>query len=130
MKVWNGYGTEHSMNLVMIGKFKNAMEASEAETKICKLTDDLRKLIDIDSSDGYSEEVIKALSEINCHTLSPKELENFLFDFHLESEGEKIVITSEESEVSAFLKVMIDLGAKVEVFSAHHYPDENYGRRK
>ncbi|HGF4754077.1 TPA: DUF6375 family protein, partial [Escherichia coli] len=22
MKIWNGYGSEHSMNLVLIGKFK------------------------------------------------------------------------------------------------------------
>ena len=29
MKIWNGYGSEHSMNLVMIGRFKTVGEAEK-----------------------------------------------------------------------------------------------------
>ena len=30
MKVWHGYGTEHSMNLKLIGHFADAREANAA----------------------------------------------------------------------------------------------------
>jgi len=45
-------------------------------------------------------------------------------------EGDKIILTTEESEVSAFFKLMIIKGAKVEIYSAHDYPDAEYGRSK
>ncbi|MEU9397969.1 DUF6375 family protein, partial [Streptomyces sp. NPDC048324] len=38
MKVWYGYGTEHSMNLVMIGRFKDATAADRAHTVIKEFT--------------------------------------------------------------------------------------------
>lgn len=41
-----------------------------------------------------------------------------------------MILTTDESEVSAFLKVMIQKEAKVEVYSAHDYPDTEYGRGK
>jgi hypothetical protein len=41
----------------------------------------------------------------------------------VETKGNDIVLTTEEIEVSAFLKVLIDHGARVEVYSAHDYPD-------
>ncbi len=38
MKIWNGYGSEHSMNLVLIGKFKRAKDAEKVEKDIDKLS--------------------------------------------------------------------------------------------
>jgi len=38
--------------------------------------------------------------------------------------GSRIVVTTDELEVSGFLKLMVDKGAKVEVYSAHDYPDK------
>jgi hypothetical protein len=37
MKIWKGYGSEHSMNLVMIGHFKEACDAREAKRLIDQL---------------------------------------------------------------------------------------------
>ena len=38
MKLWYGYGSEHSMNLVMIGRFKDAVAAAQAKRVIDALT--------------------------------------------------------------------------------------------
>ena len=38
MKIWNGYGSEHSMNLVLIGRFKRAQDAEKVEKDIEKLS--------------------------------------------------------------------------------------------
>ena len=39
MKIWNAFGTEHSMNLVMIGRFKEVRNAEEAKRLIDRLTE-------------------------------------------------------------------------------------------
>ena len=49
---------------------------------------------------------------------------------YLTAEDDKVVVTTNESDVSAFLKVMIDKGARVEVYSAHDYPETQCGRGK
>ncbi len=40
---------------------------------------------------------------------------------------DKIILTTNESEVSAFFKLMIEKGAKVEIYSANDYPDTECG---
>ena len=116
MKVWYGYGTEHSMNLVMIGHFKSAKDARKTQRIIDKLTNGLADKIEIGSSQNrYDEDVSKLLQETNCYILSPFELEHFLYDIHTEVDDNRIVLTTDESEVSAFFKLMIENGAKVEI---------------
>lgn len=131
MKIWNGYGSEHSMNLVMVGHFKSTEDAEKTQKLFEQLTDSLRDKIDIGSSnDRFSENVLDLLRETNCYNLSPSELEHFLYETNTHVDGDKIVIKSEEIEVSAFFKLMIAKGAKVEVYSAHDYPDAEHGRGK
>lgn len=131
MKIWHGYGSEHSMNLVMIGHFKNADDAEKTQNLIEQLTEGLRDKIDIGTSrDRYGDDVLDLLRETNCYSLSPSELEHFLYDTHTQVKGDKIILTTEESDVSAFFKLMINNGAKVEIYSAHDYPDAEYGRGK
>jgi len=45
------------------------------------------------------------------------------YDISSELKGNQIVVRTDEPDVSAFLKLMIDKGARVEVYSAHNYPD-------
>jgi hypothetical protein len=45
-------------------------------------------------------------------------------DVRPEVKGDKIVIRTDESELAAFLTVMIDQGARVEIFCAHFFPKE------
>ena len=131
MKIWHGYGSEHSMNLVMIGHFKSTEDAEDTQKLIEQLSERLRDKIDIGTScNRFDDDVLNLLRELNCYTLGPAELEHFLFDTHTQVKGDKIILTTDESEVSAFFKLMITKGAKVEMYSAHDYPDTEYGRGK
>ena len=131
MKIWHGYGSEHSMNLVMIGHFKSSEDAEKTQELIDQLSEGLRDKIEVGKSgDRFSDDVLDLLKEKEIYNLSPSELEQFLYDTHARVEGDKIILTTDESEVSAFFKLMISKGAKVEIYSAHHYPDTKYGRGK
>jgi Family of unknown function (DUF6375) len=59
----------------------------------------------------------------NLYSIGPPELEQFNYDVHVEQKANTLILTTDESEVSAFLKLLIERGAKVEVYSAHDYPD-------
>ncbi len=131
MKIWNAYGSEHSMNLVMIGHFKSPEDAESTQEIIDNLSSELSGKIDIGANhENYTSEVLDILKDMECYILSPGELEHFLYEVHTKVEDNKIILTTDETDVSAFFKLMMDKGAKVEVYSAHHYPDEKYGRGK
>jgi hypothetical protein len=127
MRIWYGYGSEHSMNLVMIGHFKDAESADEARDLIEQLTlqvnADIRaKLIEVGGhSTRYTEGALKVLRDINFYSISAGELEQFAYDVSIKQEESKLILTTDESDVSAFLKLFVERGARVEVFSAHHY---------
>jgi hypothetical protein len=46
MKIWWGYGSEHSMNLVMIGKFASVGEAEAAKQLIDRLAEGVQNEVD------------------------------------------------------------------------------------
>jgi len=131
MKIWHSYGSEHSMNLVMIGHFKSVEDAEKTQKLIEQLTEGLSGKIDVGTDRArYDDDVMDLLRKANCYILHPQELDHFLYDIDTRVEGNKIILTTEESEVSAFFKLMIEKGAKVEIYSAHDYPDTEYGRGK
>ena len=131
MKIWHGYGSEHSMNLVMIGHFKSPEDAKKTQKLIEQLSEGLRDKIDIGTSrDRFGDDVMDLLKEADCYSLSPSDLEHFLYDINTRVEGDKIIVTTDEFEVAAFFKLMIINGAKVELYSAHDYPDAEHGRGK
>lgn len=126
MKIWNSYGSEHSANLVMIGKFKDAASAEKAKAIIDEITqfmannpDDHRR------ADRYSDDALGLLQKVDFYSVAPAELEQFIYDVSVELRGDQVVITTDEIDVSAFLKLLIDKGARVEVYSAHDYPDSS-----
>lgn len=131
MKIWYGYGSEHSNNLVMIGHFKSIEDAKETQKLIEHLSEELSDKIDPGISyDRFGDNVSDLLRKENCYVLSPSELGQFLYEANIRVEGNKIILTTEEFEISAFFKLMINNGAKVEIYSAHNYPDTEYGRGK
>ena len=131
MKIWRGYGSEHSMNLVMIGQFKSVDDAKKTKQTIDQLTEKLADKIEVGRTrNRFEDEVFAFLKDANIYTLGPLELEQFLYDVSTRIEEDKLILTTDESEVSAFMKLMIDRGAKIEIFSAHDYPDAEYGRGK
>jgi len=126
MKTWNSYGSEHSANLVMIGRFKDAESAEKAKEAIDLITDFMSSdNAQRPSPDCYPDGLTDLLQKVRFHSLSPGELEQFTMDIRSEQKEEQVVITTDEPDVSAFLKLMVDKGARVEVFSAHDYPDSN-----
>jgi Family of unknown function (DUF6375) len=134
MKIWYGYGSEHSTNLVMIGRFKTARDAKKAKEVIDQIIQQLNAdveagLVSIgDQSQHFTDGMLSLLRKIKAHSVGPAELEQFGYEASVNLEGTQIIVKTEEIDVSAFLKVLIDHGARVEVYSAHDYPDTGYGR--
>jgi hypothetical protein len=134
VKIWYGYGSEHSMNLVMIGHFKDAVGAAQAKQILDELTEQVR--VDSDAglmeigqyTDRFTEGALDLLQRVHVHILSADEIEQFGYDFSLKLDDANVVLTTDECDVSAFLKVMVDKGARVEVYSAHRHPGTGYGR--
>ena len=136
MKIWYGYGSEHSMNLVMVGHFKQIGDAEKAK----EILDSLAKSVSADIDDGvleagnppqrYSDRMMDLLKKANIYIIGANEFEQFAYDYRLKLDGSKVVLTTDESDVLAFLKVLVHQGAKVEVYSAHDYPDAEHGRGK
>ncbi|WP_211102843.1 DUF6375 family protein [Nitrospirillum bahiense] len=130
MKIWGGYGSEHSMNLVLIGRFKREQDAEKVQKDIDRLSaqaskDDCYSISSDEPEDQrFSDEMLSLLRSMELNTLGPSELGQLLYEHHLSRNGNRITITTDESEVSAFVKLFIEAGAKVEVFSAHDYPSD------
>lgn len=49
-------------------------------------------------------------------------LDQFNYDFNAALENDRLVVRTDETDISALLKFMIDKGARVEVYSAHDHP--------
>ncbi|WP_024801656.1 DUF6375 family protein [Nocardia sp. BMG51109] len=133
MKVWSGYGTEHSMNLVMIGQFEDAKSARAAKDVIDRLTkaveaDEAAGRQVSDSPEEFSEQMWQLLRELEVNSLGCADLEQFLYDVQVKVEQDKVVIITDEVEVIAFVKVLLHRGAKLEVYSAHEHKGTGYGR--
>jgi len=123
MKIWNCYGSEHSANLVMIGSFKDTDAAERAKAAIDELVTHMAGSDD-DYSEAvrYSDEIMKLLEKLRIHSLAPRELDQFRYDVSYQLKDTQLVFRTDEPDISAFLKLMVDKGARVEVYSAHDYP--------
>lgn len=134
MKIWQGYGSEHSANLVMIGHFKSAADATKAREMIECITERVRSDEDAgamkvgEPAARYSDAMLDLLGKLNFVSVGPGELEQFVYDVSIDVKGNDLVIRTEELDVAAFLKVLISRGARVEVYSAHDFPGTGHGR--
>jgi hypothetical protein len=133
MKIWYQHGSEHSANLVMIGHFKNAAEATKAKEIIDALTNQVAEdqssgALTVGSpSDRYGKEMLDLLGRLNV-SIGPQEVEQFAYEVNVKVEGNNLVLTTEELDISVFFKVMFLKGARIEVYSAHDYLDTAHGR--
>lgn len=136
MKVWYQHGSEHSANLVMIGHFEDATEATKAK----EIIDALTKQAEKDQKSGtlefgnpsarYGDEMLDLLARLNVASIGPAELEQFIYEVNVEVEDKSVVVTTEELDIAAFFKVLIGRGARIEVYSAHDHPGTAHGRGK
>ena len=88
MKIWYSYGSEHSMNLVMIGSFKQVADAEEAKRLIDELAEQVRKepmrSYDDDPNEArFSKEMLIFLRILTCIALARQNLNNLTMMFTL-----------------------------------------------
>lgn len=128
MKIWRAYGSEHSSNLLMIGHFKSVASAAQAKRIIERVRDqvyaDVKAGLMSESNppQRFTDHIMELFKEVDTYIVAPAELSQFNYEFSIEQEGESVVLTTEEYEISAFLKILVNSGARVEVFSRHDYP--------
>ena len=130
MKIWNAFGSEHSMNLVMIGRFKEVRNAQEAKRSIDRLTEFLSTEKGTspygtdDARRGFSQALRELLRDERLYSIAPAELDQFRYDVSVEQTETEVSVRTDEADISVFLKVMIEQGARVEIYSAHDYPND------
>lgn len=129
MKIWWGYGSEHSMNLVMIGKFASVAEAEAAKLLIDRLAEGVQNEVGAGRLEvgvptrRFSEEMLDLLRELNVYGLGPADLEQLVYDAKVVVHGDSLVLRTDESDVAVYLKLMLEKGARIDVFSAHDHPE-------
>jgi hypothetical protein len=134
MKIWYEHGSEHSANLVMIGHFEEVAEATKAKEIIDALTKQVEKeqkngtLVLGSPSGRYGKEMLDLLGRLEVASIGPGELEQFAYEVNVEVDDKSVIVTTEELDIAAFLKVLFLRGARVEIYSAHDHPGTGHGR--
>jgi hypothetical protein len=136
VKIWTGYGSEHSYSLVMIGRFVDHAAALATKEKFDELTEVVaveleagRLDVGWEADERMSGELRDALNELRIYDLGVSDISNFAYDFSTHLKDDTVMLRTDEGEVQGFLKLMIDGGARIEVFSAHHWPEEGEPRQ-
>jgi hypothetical protein len=132
MKIWTGYDSEHSYSLVMIGRFADETAAKQTAKKFERLAQTAQTELgeqDWDLEQRLGEDVRKTLGELKLYDLNSADVEQFGFEHSFSVTGRELRITTDEAQVQGFLKVLIDAGAKVEVYSGHHWREDGQPQR-
>lgn len=110
----------------MIGKFKDAASAEKAKEVIDKINDFVQSSDErFEGADRYSDQALELLKTVNFYSVSPAEFEQFRYEVMPTLDGDKLILRTDDIEISAVLKIMVENGARVEVYSAHTYPDKD-----
>lgn len=132
MRIWHSYGAEHSMDLVLIGTFETV---SDAEAAIERM-EALKALADAEwSDDDWRRQdermpgtLADELRKLKLHEMGRFDVDIYAYEHTVERKGSAVRVWTEESEVQGFLKVLLQLGARVEVFSRHHWNEDGTPR--
>lgn len=132
MKIWYGHGSEHSMNLALIGRFENVTSATSAIERI----EALRKLAQSDVPDAswnpreerITDRFREAMWDMGIYDMSYDQVQDFAFDHRAEQVGNELRIWTDESEIQGFIKVLLHHEAKIEIFSLHQWHEDGTPR--
>lgn len=127
MKFWIGYGSEHSANLVMLGKFKSVEDATGFLAELEKL----ERLVQADNSgeDVFRRFPKQILDKVVtdqirfCSDLAPKDLDDFRMDLQRRQLAEDRTMLEFRSDVTGWaglIKMMLNAGATIKVFDEHN----------
>lgn len=132
MKIWFGYGSEHSANLVMIGHFKTVDEAKAALETIQKIEqkageDQASGRIDPYGGDNqrYPDALLEVAKEFDIWDLTPSDYASFVFEVHAKQVGSRLEFWTDDTEILGYVKLLVHRGAKVEVYSRHDHPSSD-----
>ena len=128
MKIWIGFGSEHSMNLVLIGRFESPARLDAAVETMGRLRELAEAEWPEDSWERTEERMtgtlMQALWDLGLNDMGRWDVDIFAYEHDIETNGSEIRITTEESEIQGFLKVLLHLGARIEIYSAHSWNDD------
>lgn len=134
MKIWVGFGSEHSSNLKMIGRFETEDAAKAAELVFARLKE--RAYADLEAGTydldeippDLSDEMAALLREMKVYTVGPADIENFVYDHSVRRDGTDLVLETDENTIGGFVKLLVDADATIEIFSLHTHTAD--GKRK
>ena len=130
MKVWVGHGSEHSYRLVLIGHFRSEEKARAAKQKYDQIVE---SVFEIDEAnwdavdDRFPDELMALVKKLEIYNMSRSDFDGFRYDFTLDQDGADLTITGQDIEVQGFIKLFIDHGAKIELFSGDDWTAEDKG---
>jgi hypothetical protein len=127
MKVWQGYGSEHSYRLVLIGHFRDETAAAEVEGQIGRLQEAVPELPEEEweaRTGRFPDELLELLNEIKVWDLTRAEVQAMIYDFSVERDASQLRITGNDGDIQGFVKLMIAGSARVEIYSAHDWTDD------
>ena len=128
MRIWHSYGSEHSMDLMLIGRFESVSGAEAALKRMQALKalaeaewsdDDWRR-----QSERMPHRLAEELRKLELYEMGRHDVDAYAFDHSVDRDGSTLRVRTEESEVQGFLKLLIHLGARVEVFSRHQWNED------
>ena len=71
----------------------------------------------------FAPDIMKFLQGKNILNLTPDELAELTFQPAIELRGKNITIRTEEIDVLSFVKILIEEGAFVQIFSTHNFSE-------
>ena len=88
MDIWFGFGSEHSSNMVIIGRFTSSSDAKEALALLKSATGlalseyENGRLEEIGTHSDRSEAVMTFVREHEAYTLGLKDLAELIYEYH------------------------------------------------
>lgn len=129
VKVWHSFGSEHSANLVMIGRFTT----EAAAIALLEVIERLQVAANADEADGvidttaheesYTDRMLEVSKELQLWTLSPSDYASFVYNVNAKRKGATIEFHTDDEEILGYVKLLIARGAKVEMYSADDYSE-------
>ena len=133
MKVWTGFGSEHSYSLVLIGHFadeRDARAVEEAFPQLQQLASQQADSLSWDEDAGrFPKELYNALEELKIWNLNRSDIDGFNYLEHLKREGATVVVHTDDAEIQGVLKLLLDHGARIEIYSLQRWTEEGEPRK-
>lgn len=121
------------MDLILIGKFETVSGAEAAIERMKDLEVLAESMRDEEDDWGRQEEhmpmkLIDELNRLKQYNMGRNDVDIFAYEHSVERKGTSVHIWTDESEIQGFLKVLINLGARVDVFSRHDWNEDGTPR--